>query len=255
MQFGTTEISGSRVGNAEASKAYLGATEVWSGEFNPLSLSPILWLDANDATTLYDATSGGSLVADSGSVARWTDKSSSANHAIQSSSGVRPIRGAAAVNGKGALAFLGSRFFNLLSPTAPTTAFTSFAVFTRATAGINSPILTNDGENYTLYWLSDNNMYFRPSAESFLFPAGGTATGTFLVTSIRNGNSLSLRRNGILLSSSSSSLSNTSQFSFIGKRNEFLNGSLCEIVHCNAALGSMDLDSCESYLLKKWGIS
>jgi hypothetical protein len=59
---------------------------------NPLSLEPALWLDAADASTLYDATSGGSLVAADGSVARWEDKSGNARHATQSDAGKRPSR-------------------------------------------------------------------------------------------------------------------------------------------------------------------
>jgi hypothetical protein len=58
--------------------------------FNPLSLSPALWLDASDATTLYDATSGGSLVAPNGSVRRWEDKSENENHGI--GAGTAPVR-------------------------------------------------------------------------------------------------------------------------------------------------------------------
>ena len=39
-----------------------------------------LWLDASDATTLYGATTGGSLVASDGGVARWEDKSGNSRH-------------------------------------------------------------------------------------------------------------------------------------------------------------------------------
>jgi len=46
-----------------------------TGSFDPLSLSPSLLLDASEAGSLYNATSGGSLVADGGSVYRWEDLS------------------------------------------------------------------------------------------------------------------------------------------------------------------------------------
>jgi hypothetical protein len=58
--------------------------------FDPLSLSPALWLDASDADTLYDATSGGSLVAPNGLVRRWEDKSRNEKHGI--SEGTAPVR-------------------------------------------------------------------------------------------------------------------------------------------------------------------
>lgn len=44
--------------------------------FSPASLNPVVWLDANDATTLFNAATGGSTPADGGYVRRWMDKSS-----------------------------------------------------------------------------------------------------------------------------------------------------------------------------------
>ena len=67
-----------------------------------------LWLDASDASTLYDATSGGSLVAADGGVARWEDKSGNARHATQGTSGSRPLRKTAVQGGRDVLRFDGS---------------------------------------------------------------------------------------------------------------------------------------------------
>jgi hypothetical protein len=72
--------------------------------FNPLSLSPALWLDGADATTLYDAPSGGALVAPLGVVARWEDKSGNGKHATQATAALRPTRTTAA-NGLGGVKF------------------------------------------------------------------------------------------------------------------------------------------------------
>lgn len=79
-----------------------------SAAFSPLSLSPALWLDASDAGTLYDATTGGSLVAADGAIARWNDKSGNARHVTQSTSGARPLRKTAIQNGLGVVRFDGS---------------------------------------------------------------------------------------------------------------------------------------------------
>jgi len=70
-----------------------------------------LWLDASDASTLYDATSGGSLVAADGGVARWEDKSGNARHATQGTAGDRPVRKTAIQGGKDVLRFDGSSDF------------------------------------------------------------------------------------------------------------------------------------------------
>lgn len=64
--------------------------------------------DFSNATTLYDATSGGSLVAADGAIARVEDVSGNARHATQSTSGSRPTRKVAARNGVDAARFDGT---------------------------------------------------------------------------------------------------------------------------------------------------
>lgn len=66
------------------------------GSFNPLSLSPALWLDGADVSTMYDAPAGGALVAPLAAVARWEDKSGNAKHATQATPALRPTRAVAA---------------------------------------------------------------------------------------------------------------------------------------------------------------
>ena len=58
--------------------------------------------------TLYDATTGGSLVGAGGSIARAEDVSGNGNHATQATSGDRPTRQVAARNGLDAARFDGS---------------------------------------------------------------------------------------------------------------------------------------------------
>ena len=67
-----------------------------------------LWLDAADSATLFDATTGGSLVAADGGVARWEDKSGNARHATQGTSANRPARKTAIQAGLDVLRFDGS---------------------------------------------------------------------------------------------------------------------------------------------------
>jgi hypothetical protein len=69
------------------------------------------WYDASDASTLFDATSGGSLVAADGAVARWEDKSGNARHFTQSTSGNRPLRKTGIQNSLAVLRFDGSNDF------------------------------------------------------------------------------------------------------------------------------------------------
>lgn len=59
----------------------------------------VSWHDFSDASTLYDATSGGSLVAADAAIARIEDKSGNGWHLINSTSGQRPLRKTAIQNG------------------------------------------------------------------------------------------------------------------------------------------------------------
>jgi hypothetical protein len=76
--------------------------------WTPAQTTTALWLDAADASTLFDATSGGSPVAADGAVARWEDKSGNANHATQSTEANRPVRKASVQNSLDILRFDGS---------------------------------------------------------------------------------------------------------------------------------------------------
>lgn len=83
--------------------------EKWPYNTNPADgPSLALWLDASDASTLYDATTGGSLVTAGNTVARWEDKSGNANHVTQSTANNRPTRLAADLNGLDGLDFDGT---------------------------------------------------------------------------------------------------------------------------------------------------
>jgi hypothetical protein len=78
-----------------------------------------LWLDASDALTLYNATTGGSLVAADGGVARWEDKSGNARHMTQGTAGSRPTRKTAIQNSLAVLRFDGlNDFMSVPSSTA-----------------------------------------------------------------------------------------------------------------------------------------
>lgn len=82
--------------------AISGTPTLWT----PAAISPQVWLDADDPATLYDATSGGALVAThGGQVKRWEDKSGNGFHVVES---FNPPRRATAANtraNRGMLAF------------------------------------------------------------------------------------------------------------------------------------------------------
>lgn len=67
--------------------------------FNPLDLSPVLWLDAADTST---------ITASSGAVSQWDDKSGNGYHVSQSTGANQPTTGTVTKNGLNVLDFDGS---------------------------------------------------------------------------------------------------------------------------------------------------
>ena len=108
--------------------------------FDPRRTSGLFqWFDASDRATLFDATSGGSAVADDGGVARWEDKSGNGYHLTQGTAGNRPTLRAAIRNGRSVLEYDGANS-NLVSAsiTNELNALSVFAVLLADTVGQNN---------------------------------------------------------------------------------------------------------------------
>lgn len=114
-----------------------------------------LWLDASAAETLYDATTGGSLVAADGGVARWEDKSGNGRHATQGTSANRPARKTAIQGGKDVLRFDGSN--DSLSIPSSTATFK----------------FLHDGTNCTLFFVARFGDTADPAVQYALLYTGG----------------------------------------------------------------------------------
>jgi hypothetical protein len=115
--------------------------------WNPSMIQTALWLDAADASTMFDATSGGSLVAADGAVARWQDKSGNGNHATQSSSGSRPIRKTGIQNGRDTLLFDGSDDWLSGAATPCTSNAKTIISVTRNSNAVGGTVYMNRQEN------------------------------------------------------------------------------------------------------------
>ena len=243
-----------------------------------------LWLDAADASTLFNATSGGSLVAADGGVARWEDKSGNARHATQSTSGNRPLRKTAIQGGLDVLRLdgvndsLATPAFHVSAANGYYTAFIVAATAsTAATASAlhfvcqdNSSVsprtfqlFRRNGDKLQSVWF---NNFSETSAIGVVEVS--ISANTFFCGSVSVGDGVAMRKNGILgatvLSAPTTSIDRRDGSLFIGARTnqidessalDFVQGDICEIIIYNSALSDANRSAVESYLMTKWGIT
>jgi hypothetical protein len=239
-----------------------------TGSFNPMSLSPALWLDASDASTLYDATVGGNLVPADGAVARWEDKSGNLRHAIQSTSADRPLRKTNVLNGRGALLFDGSTD-KLVSSLDISTNF-SIVVVARRNSGTSACCVAGnlqnsgniDGILIGHFYAGSNNdcaaALTRISASVAETSRVNVSNNAFIASTIIQPSSYTGWINGGKESTVSASYtSRDSSFTIGSPRSasnpgESINGNIFEVLIFPRVLSTTERLNVEAYLKNKW---
>ena len=235
--------------------------------WTPSQIATALWLDGSDASTLYDATSGGSLVAADGQVARWEDKSGNAKHATQGAAGSRPLRKIARQNGLDAILFDGTDdlMANTLANVTTGNEKTVIAIAKSKHAG-----------GGTIFGSRLNNRHFiarilQSGGTSF---ASGDATTTnvsttfdfttpmqsYMLHAFRSPASLIIeyRAHGLTRTTSGTILSDTGGTGFaVGSIHasafQTWPGDICEVIVLDSYASTATVELCEGYLAWKWG--
>ncbi|NBW22959.1 MAG: hypothetical protein EBR82_84940 [Caulobacteraceae bacterium] len=251
-----------------------------------------LWLDASDASTLYDSTSGGALVAADGAVARWEDKSGNARHATQATSGNRPQRKVGVFRGLDCLRFDGSNDFldstDFLDLT-PGQQITIVAAVKSAVTGVTQAIVSKYGKSnvtmsstadgWGLRLLNSNKVDFfgttdEGSGISMRVSDNTVSASVLTVLTVKAAagslSAATLYQNSSTIASSATAsnaetLDDTSYavtvgalrytFNAVNPYLQFFNGDIAEIIVYNSALSDTDRNAVESYLMSKWGIT
>jgi hypothetical protein len=242
-----------------------------------------LWLDASDALTLFDATTGGSLVAADGAVARWEDKSGNSRHFTQSTSGNRPMRKTNQQNGLGTLLFdgtddnlAGSDFMD-----GSTGGLTVFFVYKRNATGARHDLLVKTNTN-SHGWMITNTSGDKLQGFSTLTNGGSSQRSTsnavsassYIAVSWRFAQdaftSMTFKRNGVDIAMdnatnpSGSGVSNPPDTSgvvrigaqeYLGSFYHHSSVNFAEIIIYDSALSDANRALLENYLLAKWGIA
>ena len=240
--------------------------------FSPLSLNPALWLDASDASTLYNATSGGGLVDPDGTVARWEDKSGGGRHAIQNTSTKRPLRKSGIKAGKDVMRFDGADDGMQISSITLPTYITAYIVQISAFSSAQLKFWFEHGSNsnsvpgfffngtYDSAWFV-NRSGFPPHYGPSLDGTDWIGTAWALASFTYNGVG-SIYKNGAFITNSSfsgTSLTNTNVTANLNiacrnQTNLFLNGDIAEILIYPSAHSDVDRALVENYLATKWAI-
>jgi hypothetical protein len=215
--------------------------------FSPLDLSPALWLDASDATT---------ITASSGSVSEWRDKSGNARHVAQATAANQPTTGTATQNGRNVIYFDANDGLKTVAKTVFDDPVTVAVVYVSPADSITNQYIWDgfDASNRApiSYVASDESLT--------------VITGVGGITRAQNVGSVNLsifqcdlsqtiwRLNGVQTShSGNASLGLLTIGNFSGGGSLGLVGSVAEFVVTNSILTTQQMIDLETYLRNKWG--
>lgn len=236
--------------------------------FSPLDLTPQLWLDADDASTITSS---------SGNVSQWNDKSGNGYHVTQATGTAQPKTGTVTRNGRNVLDFAGTddRLFRE-TDTALGRNVTGLTVYWVASTDItNVQIIgfsqgTSTGTTRVLSGINASTQFFASGrtldADSVASANSSTlSTGTWYATCAvfdYANTDLNLYVNRTADGSNTSfqtatTTSNTDSLRLsVGSSitpSAYLNGQIAEILVYHSAHNSADRENVFDYLDGKWG--
>lgn len=241
----------------------------------PTAAALAVWLDASDSSTLWDATTGGSLVTAGGGVARWEDKSGNGRHVTQGIANNRPLRSVASLAGKGSVDFDGLNDFitgtHGLSAKQEHSVFIAWRINGRSAGSDRSAIVVGNrtanttGAFYGLPFLFNTNNYGLRAP----FFGGQFSPTTTWTAPVANVVSFRINSSNTLLGIDRSSSSVTafwSSMNLSGGGLEFGRGSLFdatahtnlalyEVLIYNQFLDASGTTAVLDYIHSKWGLA
>lgn len=222
-------------------------------------------LDLDSRYGLYDATSGGSAVADGGAVARWEDQSGNGHHATQGTAADRPAWHTGQVNKQPAVRFDGgSDHLNTaalaLGPeltvfsvcrTSGNTGGGANMIFSADEGGATRIIQfrsdSNDGSSQAIPFDSGGNPYFAtaaapPRGQFARISTRRSASDCRVFVDGQGGNAVGTG------GTPASGTRTTTIGGLISFPSTFLNGDIARLVVYPSALGDADRSAAEAYL-------
>ena len=227
-----------------------------------------LWLDASVQTSLFTDAGVTNVSSQGDLVYQWNDLSGNGRHAVQATSGNRPLWNTPAngQNGLSTLSFNGSSTYLISSGSGQSSAFTAYLVFLRSnSAGTQIPL--EWGVQSTGLWRSMQNYYGNTTFDGGLYFAGYfrdvSATSLKLPYSTcslmsvsYDGTTTTVRRDGGNVSGSPVLNTATTLNLNIGRsvlNSYFLNGKIMEVVLYPSSHNSTQYSLIRQYCQTKWG--
>lgn len=217
----------------------------WPISWSPLTLTPGLWLDANDSAT---------ITLTSGAVSQWSDKSGNARHATQTTASKRPLVTSNAQNSCSAITFDAT-------DDAMVTSYTINRDYTIAIVAMQ----TGAGSSRLLNSSTANRLIAIRRASEPVFLGGNVvdaaygSDNTYLmgVLTVSTSATSTYHYNGTNIANASPSSADwgTLTFGASGVFSEVARGSIGEVVVVPSALSTTDRQKLEGYFAYKWGLS
>ena len=235
--------------------------------FLPSDLSNlIMWLDANDTSTLFDATSGGSTVTTNDTeIARWEDKSTSAKHFKQSTSNNRPRLFTSSQNSKNIIRFDGSN--DEMSMDSGFSGYTEVCYFIALKVVLDPPTTQSRTGHPMLFLSNSGSQAHYPWTDGIIYDntltnsrktAGNPATSlaNFHLYNVEAKSNLWTARvnKTQLFTTSTNTISIAGTKIGNGGGIYFFDGDIGEFIAYSSILSSADRGKVEDYLYSKWGI-
>ena len=235
----------------------LDPTDIDIVDFNPSSLSPVLWIDPRNSSTL---TLNGSLVQ------QISDLSGNNNHLTQGNSSKQPLS-ASGINGKTSLYFDGGDGLDF--PSLSLDKQNSIFIVMQPqdlTAASGTAIIGQNVEatgNYALFQ-EQNIIYYRPTANFYNFvgvPHTMSNNQNFQIGIVRQGSQVNFSQNGAGLGTTQTLTENNNlTLNSLGKYGNFdsdyqYRGHIGEVVIFDTALNASQKSLLEQQLSVNWGTS
>jgi len=222
-----------------------------------------LWLDAADASTLFQSAGGATATANNDPIGQWLDKSGNARHSTQTTGANKPLLAKASKNGLNTVFFDGSndQLVNATQYDIGTNAFTMFAILQATSPG-----------GIAVWWEQRNvaglhprlALYYNPSGTNWnwyhnaIGPTVAGANNTYTIVKLqRTGTNCSMATNANSYTTVSQPSIVATGDSFIGvgyNNTQYWKGNVAEVLMYNSVLSAGNQTKIINYLNGKWGI-